>query len=240
MTDHHFSPAVTAQRAPGSAADRDFFPTPPWATRALLPILCDPHLSRRTIWEPACGEGHMALPLLESSGARVVASDIEDRPWADKARRQFIGGGGARIPQSLDFLTCRNVAVQADWVITNPPFNLAEAFVDRALKVASVGVAMLVRTSWVEGTGRFDRLFDARPPYLIAQFSERVPMVKGRWDPDASTATAYAWFVWSQDDRIGGTRFTWIPPGQKALHHRQIDLALFDAGQASPLFPAQV
>jgi hypothetical protein len=29
-----------------------------------------------------------------------------------------------------------------------------------------------------------------------AQFAERVHMVKGRWNPDASSATAYAWFVW--------------------------------------------
>jgi hypothetical protein len=32
---------------------------------------------------------------------------------------------------------------------------------------------------------------------MIAQFAERVPMTKCRWDPEADTATSYAWFVWS-------------------------------------------
>jgi hypothetical protein len=37
-------------------------------------------------------------------------------------------------------------------------------------------------------------------------------MVKGRWDPDASTATAYAWFVWHKGGP-GSSRVFWIPPG---------------------------
>ena len=34
-----------------------------------------------------------------------------------------------------------------DWVITNPPFRLGEAFILKSLKVARRGVAMLTRTS---------------------------------------------------------------------------------------------
>jgi hypothetical protein len=39
-------------------------------------------------------------------------------------------------------------------------------------------------------------------------------MVKGRWNPDASSATAYAWFVW-RAPATGETRFMWIPPSQR-------------------------
>ena len=37
-----------------------------------------------------------------------------------------------------------------DWVITNPPFKLAEEFITEGLRVASIGVGMLVRTSFIE------------------------------------------------------------------------------------------
>ena len=48
------------------------------------------------------------------------------------------------------------------------------------------------------------------------------PMVRGRYDPDASTATSYSWFVW--DSRAGpGTRFDWIPPS-KAKLFRETDV----------------
>lgn len=232
-----FSNAVVASRAPGTADALDYFPTPPWATRAFVPILreLDPAIGSRVIWEPAAGQGHMAIPLSES-GAIVVASDIELRAWAAAARDLLFARGGARIGLDVDFLSCRDVTVAADWVITNPPFNQAVEFVERGLDVANVGVAVLVRTAWVEGAIRYRRLFEPRPPAMIAQYVERVPMIKDRWDPDASTATAYAWFVWLKDKPAVETEFRWIPPGQKAKHHRADDVAIFCAPEPSQLF----
>src|SRR4051794_38841170 len=66
--------AVMAQRVEPKDSPDDF-PTPPWATRALLQ-----HVLDRTAWkgksclEPACGEGHMAQTLKEYF-AKVAASD---------------------------------------------------------------------------------------------------------------------------------------------------------------------
>jgi hypothetical protein len=51
-------------------------------------------------------------------------------------------------------------------------------------------------------------------------------MVKGRWNPDASSATAYAWFVW-RTPATGETRFMWIPPGQRGALTKQTDRARF-------------
>jgi hypothetical protein len=42
----------------------------------------------------------------------------------------------------------------------------------------------------LEGGERYERLFAPMPPTVIAPFAERVPMTKGRWDPE--TATSYA------------------------------------------------
>jgi hypothetical protein len=181
----------------------DYFPTPPWATRALRRHVfrhlgIEPPVSA---WEPACGEGHMASVLAETIPS-VFASDIFDY---------------GRGPQHeiRDFLSAQyGVSARPgryEWIITNPPFKSSIDFTLRALELARLGVAMLVRTQWLEGVGRYENLFRDRPPTLFAPFVERVPMVKGTWDPDASTATSYAWFVWVKDEQPRPP--FWIPPG---------------------------
>lgn len=181
----------------------DYFPTPPWATRALLShVLSAENHTAASVWEPACGAGHMAEVLADHFG-RVHASDVHD-----------YGRGypvGSFVGEGPDVAQC---PFRPDWIITNPPFNLASQFVARALREAERGVAMLVRTTWLEGTKRYRELFGPMPPDVVAMFSERVPMVKGRWDPHASTATAYAWVVWNSR-QVRDTRLMWIPPGQR-------------------------
>jgi hypothetical protein len=210
--------AVMAQRREPPDA-LDYFPTPPWATRALFRHV----LPARDIdaigsaWEPACGEGHMAAMITEFAGGPVIASDI------------FQYGYGT-APH--DFLH-DDPLTKPDWVITNPPFSIACEFTLRALDLAAEGVAMLVRTQWIEGVGRYERLFRDRPPAVYAPFVERVPMVKGRWDPDASTATSYAWFVWHKRT-AAAPRIFWIPPGCRAALTRADDRQRFAAWTLAP------
>ena len=178
----------------------DFFPTPPWATRALTRrVMLDLH---GTCWEPAAGAGHMAEVLRETFGD-VYASDINDY-----GRGYTVGSFAGRTDVPQAEVTC---PFTPDWIISNPPFNAAAEFAIRAINVARRGVALLVRSNWAEGVERYNELFRVCPPAIVAQFVERVPMVKGCWDPDASTSTAYAWFIW---DRVRtGTHFAWIAPG---------------------------
>ena len=212
-----FTAVMARRREPPDALD--YFPTPPWATRALfrhvLPALGIAAVGR--VWEPACGEGHMAAVIAEFARGPVVASDV------------FSYGHGT-APH--DFLHNAPLAA-ADWIITNPPFALACEFTLRALSLAADGAAMLVRTQWIEGAGRYEKLFRDRPPALYAPFVERVPMVKGRWDPDASTATAYAWFVWCRH-AAGPPRVFWIPPGCRASLSRSDDRERFAAWSLKP------
>ena len=218
--------AVMASRteAPDSL---DFFPTPPWSTRAFLPILkaLDPEFERASVWEPACGEGHMAAVLAEAAGY-VHASDV------------FAYGYG----QVRDVMDERVwLWPECDWAITNPPFKTAAMFAERLLPWARRGVALLVRTAWLEGGDRFDRLFSLRPPRLIAQYAERVPMTKGRWDPEASTATAYCWVVWTSGELDTGepTQFRWIPPGQRKRLSTAADVERFAVRRPSPLLDGE-
>lgn len=50
----------------------------------------------------------------------------------------------------------------------------------------------------------------------MAQFAERVPLVKGRVDQRASTAAGNAWIVWEKP-LADHTRLVWIPGTPRAL-----------------------
>ncbi|MGD9714745.1 MAG: SAM-dependent methyltransferase [Thermomicrobiales bacterium] len=119
-----------------------------------------------------------------------------------------------------DFLTYPYETNAVDWVITNPPFRLAEEFVLRALRVARRGVAILARTVFLESVGRYEAIFLERPPSKFAQFVERVPMVKGRLDPKATTATGYAWLVWEKPVPAV-PRLMWVPPCRRELERQE-------------------
>ena len=144
--------------------------------------------------------GHIALVLAEFFGT-VHASDAYD-----------YGYGAVRA-----FLTHPYETGCIDWVITNPPFRHSEQFVLRALDVAREGVAILAQTTFIESVGRYRNLFGPVPPSRFAQFTERVPMVRGRLDRKASTATGYAWLVWEKESASSGPRLMWIPPCRKQL-----------------------
>ena len=193
------SHAVMAQRIEAQDS-RDDFPTPPWATRALCEhILSEDDLAEQTCLEPACGRGYMVKPLREYF-ASVEASDAYHYGFAPER----------------DFLSYPYETGSHDWVITNPPFRLAEDFVLRALMIARKGVAILARTVFLESSGRYEAIFSQAPPAAFAQFVERVPMVKGRIDPKASTATSYAWLVWDKG-YSGPPQLKWVPPCRKSL-----------------------
>jgi len=217
-----FTSVMARRRDPPDALD--YFPTPPWATRTLFRYVL-PALGVETIasvWEPACGEGHMAEIVTEFASGQVIASDVFD-----------YGYGQAPV----DFVNDEPLA-RPEWIITNPPFVAACEFTLRARDLASEGVAMLARTTWIESIGRYETLFRDCPPALYAPFVERVPMVKGRWDPDASTATSYAWFVWL-NGASGSTRVFWIPPGCRRELARADDVARFAAWSLAPIAQSQ-
>ncbi|HWJ75855.1 MAG TPA: SAM-dependent methyltransferase [Kaistia sp.] len=197
------SHAVMSQRIEPSDSPDDF-PTPPWATRALIEhILQRDQVAGLSCLEPAAGRGDMARPLSEYFH-RVDAYDAFSYGYAPVR----------------DFLSYPYEAKSHDWVITNPPFRLAEEFILRARTIARVGVAILARTVFLESIGRYEAIFKFNPPSIFAQFTERVPMVKGRLDMKATTATGYAWFIWEIGRASDAPQLKWVPPCRRQLERR--------------------
>ncbi len=237
------SSAVMQQRAPASTEDvdeqraiwrkLDFFPTPPWAARAGLELIKQieerrgMNASTMTMLEPAAGEGHIADPAREYF-ASVFVNDIHCYPLHGYNRSGHACWGE-------DFLTWESPP-KCDWIITNPPFMNAADFVERGLQVATRGVAVLCRQAFIESAKRFKLLFGQPNPLTVfAPFAERVPMQLGEWDPQGSTATAYAWFIWHKPVTQMWPLVMAIPPGTRARLTKPDDVARFARKAETPL-----
>lgn len=222
MSQAHRSTAVM-QRRESTSDDRfgprgfrtslDYFPTPPWATRAACEFLhreLGEDLRGQTCWEPACGEGFMVRPLREIFG-NVVASDVQSYDGEH---------------QVFDFTLGGEPLCRPEWIFTNPPFKAAADFVRLGVDRATRGVVMFVRGAFTEGGERYRQMFapNVRPAYVVT-YCERVVLLRDRLirdqQPDpfnldddghprkASSATSYAILIWlpGQHD----TRHRWIP-----------------------------
>ncbi|MCE9520988.1 MAG: hypothetical protein K8S25_00985, partial [Alphaproteobacteria bacterium] len=172
----------------------DFFPTPAWATHALI----DNEHFEGEIWECACGDGSMAQ-VLSQTGNPVFATDLYAR-----------GHGEA----GFDFITSNRYT---DNIVTNPPFNCAEAFVAQGLKLARKKFALLLRLAFLEGANRAETIFLKHPPSRVWVFSERITFYMKDAEKAGSGTTAYAWFVWDKASD-GKTELRWLKPGYKARH----------------------
>jgi len=170
----------------------DFFPTPSWATHALM----DNERFVGDVWEPACGDGAMAK-VIEEYGHTVFASDLYDRGY---------GTGG------VDFLQNDNIA---DNIITNPPYNSAESFVSAGLRKSRKKFALLLRLAFLEGANRQKSIFQKTPPSRVWVFSERITFYPSGSVQKGSGTTAYAWFVWDKECS-SPSELKWLPTGYKA------------------------
>jgi hypothetical protein len=172
----------------------DFFPTPEWATHALI----DNERFEGSIWEPACGDGAMAR-VLEKTGCPVIATDLFDRGYGEP---------------EIDFLHSSRIV---DNIVTNPPYNAAEGFVQAGVAQCRGKMALLLRLAFLEGANRQRTIFTDMPPARVWVFSERITFYPAGAVRQGSGTTAYAWFVW--DKSCGKTtELKWLPPGYKAQY----------------------
>lgn len=169
----------------------DYYATEPKAAQLLL----EQEEFHHTIWECACGEGHLAK-VFEAHGHEVISTDLVYRGYGD--------------PEPLDFLNETIDDFEGD-VITNPPYKFALEFVQRALDSIKPGrkVAMFLKLQFLEGKSR-KNFFQITPPRRVYVSSSRLKCAKnGEFESISSSAVAYAWFVWKKG-YTGETVVKWI------------------------------
>lgn len=170
----------------GDREDNDFYATEPIAVEWLMKMENLDH----KVWECACGQGHLSKPLI-NAGYEVKSTDLIDRGF---------GQGG------VDFLAC-NEPWDGD-IITNPPYKLAEAFIEHGLELVPDGkkVCMFLKVQFLEGKNR-KLMFEKYPPRRVWVSSSRIKC--GKNGQFGISMVAYAWYVWEKGYQ-GDTILKWF------------------------------
>lgn len=174
-------------------AENDFYATDPNAVAMLLDLV----QFSPSIWECACGQGHLSKEI-EKRGYQVKSSDLIDRGYGEAG---------------INFLSSSIKQFTGD-IITNPPYKYAKEFIVKSLSIIPNGykIAMFLKITFIEGKGRKD-LFTKFPPKIIYASSSRINCGKnGDFEGmriNGGNAVAYAWYIW-QKGYQGDTILKWF------------------------------
>lgn len=172
----------------------DFYATPEWATRAILP-----HLTRGFVLDPCCGEGAI-LDVINDEWMSEIAS---------VGKLPVINTAGIEIDLARFRVSCgtghdvehRDALKTEPWpwcgpsgkyqILTNPPYSLAMEFILRAaVEAPRVDRTFLLRLNFLGSQKRAGWLRANAPDVFVLP---RRPS----FTPDGKTdATEYAWFSW--------------------------------------------
>lgn len=170
------------------------------------------------IWDPSAGSGRTMVTFAEA-GHLVMLSDIVNR--VDPALFE----NGAPPFRSADFLEVERAPGPCS-IVGNPPYSyidgIAEAFVRKALKLATRRVCMLLPIKWQGSQIRFNLFDQDCPPEFILVLTQRPSMPPGDMIPALEAVgrafkggvVDYGWYVWNVQKPTPRhqTRIVWLPP----------------------------
>ena len=168
--------------AHGQRQENDFYPTPCECTLALLEFLEERFLIKKgdTVWEPACGSNAI-VNVMREKGYSVIGTDI-------------ING--------QDYLKTE-IADDYSWIITNPPFKIAQDFITRSASL-NKPFALLLKSQYWHSAKRLKIFSDIQPTFIL-------PLT---WRPDflgkGASLLDMIWVVW-----IGKSPITYYQPLKK-------------------------
>ena len=187
----------------------DFYRTgQPEAVRGLLAKDGDRIRACGSVWEPACGDGALALQIREA-GLPCTASDLIDRGCPDS--------------WIADYYTCLRSRARA--IITNPPYSEINArdghgrWLRHTLAMPGWDyLALLLSWDWPAARANgLGELLDANP------FSYCYLM---RWKLDftgeGSPPQRNAWFIWDREYQGAEPAFRWMDRTDGAALHQGV------------------
>lgn len=180
----------------GQVEDRqenDFYPTPPEVPDALVTYF-GKDLFPKKVAEVACGKGDMA-EVFRVHGCDVESSDL-------------IGYGYGQSGKDF-LLTQEKYTDQA--IITNPPFDLAAAFIRTAVNTESPFIAFVLKSTYWAAYKRRGELFMSHRPSHVLQLGWRPDFLK-----KGAPTMDVIWCVWDRRTPYTTTAYDLLPPPQKS------------------------
>lgn len=163
--------------------------------------------SNSVVWEPTCAEGQMAR-VIERHCPQVICSDL-------RGDDEIYG-----IP-SVDFIAHPAPGLPVDWIITNPPFKVAEAFIRKSLSIAP-NVAMLLKSQYWHAATRLG-LFNDHPPSEIMPLTWRPAFLER--ERGSNPLMDVIWSVWRAGS--GETRYHPLPRPKNVAPLSDLHMDLF-------------
>ena len=172
--------------------ENDYYATNP---KAVTMLLNEYDFHANTILEPCVGGGHIVNAVNDFfvNKRDITCLDLVDRGYPNT------------IVQ--DFLTWKTDK-KFEGIITNPPFSLAQEFVEKGMELLTDNgqMAMFLKIQFLEGQKRKE-LFEKYPPKCIYVFRNRMatwnnglekdPKTGKRW----ATTMCHAWFIWEKGSK---------------------------------------
>jgi len=183
---------VSSTNRGGRRSPADNYATPAWCVERLLEARTFPPGS----WlEPAAGNGAIVTA--------VNRTDVDWRLWeirSEERARLAEASPGARV-RIGDFIRA-NQEGELDGqrfavAITNPPFSLAQDFIDACLAHSDT-VVMLLRLNYLASKTRFDFMSTNTPDVYVLP-------TRPSFSGGTTDSVEYAWFVWGRGKKRRGT-----------------------------------
>lgn len=161
--------------------------------------------------DPCCGGGNI-IRALRRAGVNAWGSDVVLRRGME---------GHDRFQGIHDFLADPD-AIPGRWanIVMNPPFFKAagaEAFIRRALEVATAKVAAFVDVRFLAGGERAGGLYAEHPPSRIYMITPRVSCPPGQYleggGKAANGSSDWCWLLWDKTAPRTGTSVHWLEVG---------------------------
>ena len=180
----------------------DYYVTPHWLIHDFIDAFAENnnfHFDKEEyprVLDPSaggCEQYPMSYPtVLEKEGFTVDSWDIRADSRADVI--------------NLDFLQVKSLKKPYDMIITNPPFNLAQAFTEHALEMVKEGglVIMLQRLNWL-GSQKRKPMWQKLPLAAVYVHSKRPGFDPQK--PSKTDSTEYAHFVFCKGYELASELF---------------------------------
>jgi predicted RNA methylase len=195
----------------------DHYETPAWAVHRILEAL-PPEFPRNGVWlEPCAGTGaiiratHLKPEIVKPT--KWLAVDLS----RNASEIDFTSLEGTKVSwKQGDFLDPWD-GEKVDVVFTNPPYSLAQEFVEQSLKVAS-HVVMLLRLNFLASGKRSTFMRTTAPDVYV------LPNRPSFTTDGHTDSIEYAWFVWGPNRmrRVGNVAVLGTTPkGERGRATRQ-------------------